>query len=191
MTGSPSVCPQRHNGPVGRIKASDSQDAPRRGAERLWLEMGTLDGWSGCTSLPISVSPPPPQAPRPLGPLTGRWPKRPRFWHAPDRASRLNTQALHCPANDPPRCGTLHDHQPVEPAVMSHTQVRIPAHQPEPGDGPAGWRGSALPRRARRSSARLSGTGWPGSSRWRSRPRTIQTCRPRCWHCSPRWRPRA
>jgi hypothetical protein len=107
---------------------------PRDGAPgaSCW-RYAPLDRWSGCTSLPISVpcsaSPgPPPQAPRLLGPLTGRWPKQPRCRHAPDRASRLNTQALHCPADDPPRCGTLLDHQPVELAVMSHTQVWIPTH---------------------------------------------------------------
>lgn len=40
-------------------------------------------------------------------------------------------------AGDPSRCGTLHDHQPVELAVMSHTRVWMPAHEPESGEDPA------------------------------------------------------
>lgn len=51
-------------------------------------------------------------------------------------ASHVNAQALQRVAGDPPWCGTLHDHQPVELAVMSHTRVWMPAHEPEPGEEP-------------------------------------------------------
>lgn len=47
------------------------------------------------------------------------------------------TDGGHYMAGDPSRCGTLHDHQPVELAVMSHTRVWMPAHEPESGEDPA------------------------------------------------------